>query len=71
MSDYQVIVGNLGYGYTGNQLKPALENYAEYRRQSKANCGRVGGEDVTLLKDDEILLEHLGSNSQPPLESNL
>ena len=59
-----VVVGNLGTTYLGSSMKTALEHYREYRQQSKAGCGRVAGENVTLLRNNEILKEYVGAISQ-------
>lgn len=60
---YQVVVGNIGTVYDGNDLKDATEHYNAYIFQSKKNIGRVAGEDVTLFKDLEIHKEYIGNNS--------
>ena len=58
--NYQVIVGNVGTVYDGDNRKEAEDAYADYVDFSKALMGRVGGEAVTLFCDGEILLEHPG-----------
>jgi hypothetical protein len=60
---YQVIVGNIGTVYDGNDYFEACKVYGEYKQQSKGVSGRASGEDVTLMKDDELLFEHIGWNS--------
>ena len=60
-TQFQVIVGNVGYVYEGNLFKEALQHYAEYKRQSMNEYGRAAGEDVTLMKDQEPLYEYFGT----------
>lgn len=59
-----VVVGNLGTTYLGSSMKTALEHYREYRQQSKTGYGRVAGENVTLLLNNEILKEYVGTLSK-------
>lgn len=54
---YEVIVGNAGTVYKGDNERDALLNARLYVDQSKANRGRAAGEPVTVLKDGEIV-EH-------------
>lgn len=58
MSTYQVIVGNIGTVYEGSLPVTALGVYGEYKRQSKAGHGRAAGESVTILKNNEIWVDH-------------
>jgi hypothetical protein len=61
MSDkYQVIVGNVGTVYSGNNRKTAVRTFEGYLQNSKASVGRVAGEPVTLWCDGEIEREHEG-----------
>jgi hypothetical protein len=60
MSQYEVIVGNIGTVYQGSNLKQANERYKEYVKQSKRGLGRAGGESVTMMKGGEIHKEHQG-----------
>jgi len=59
---YQVVVGNIGTVTDTNNPVDARRDYGEYKRQSESGYGRAGGETVTLFKDGEIDLEHIGSN---------
>lgn len=57
---YQVICGNIGTVYDGNDMIAANRDYGEYKRQSISGRGRAGGETVTLFDNDEIWREHIG-----------
>lgn len=61
-SEYEVIVGNIGTVYSGPNSKIARKTFSTYVKQSKTGYGRAGGEDVTLMKDREIIKEHYGDN---------
>lgn len=60
MAKYQVIVGNIGTVYDGDNGFEANKQYNSYIGQSKAKFGRAAGETVTLMKDDDIHKEHIG-----------
>ena len=58
---YEVIVGNVGaMEYT--DFKLAKECYVTYVYLSKNGETRAAGEPVTLLKNGEIMAEHLPEN---------
>jgi hypothetical protein len=57
--NFQVVVGNIGTVYSGNQLRVALETYRDYRKLSKEERGRAGGEPVTLFHNNEIMREYI------------
>jgi len=61
---YEVLVGNIGTVYSGGSFKEAQQNYIDYIKKSKANVGKAAGEDVTLLKEGEILKEHAGTQEK-------
>ena len=61
---YDVVVGNIGTVYTGGCHRFADEHYSEYVTQSKTGYGRAGGEDVTILKNGEIVREYIGTINQ-------
>jgi hypothetical protein len=62
MSKYQVIVGNVGTVYDGDDKEQALRDYRECVSISKdSEVGRMAGEQVTLFEDGEILKEHIPS----------
>lgn len=60
---YQIIVGNIGIVYDGDDEKEAQRTYLEYVSQSVQMYGHAGGEDVTMMEDDEPLNEHIGANA--------
>lgn len=63
MSDrYQVVVGNIGTVYSGDDEGQAIKTYEEYVKQSEAGKGRASNEDVTLLCDDAPIREHTGEH---------
>lgn len=63
---YQVICGNIGTVYDGNDMIEANRTYGEYKRQSESGYGRAGGESVTLMDGEEIKYEHIGTVDQEP-----
>lgn len=60
MSKYELIVGNIGKVYDGDDRVEADRLFALYVDQSKSGVGRAGGEDVVLFEDDEIIREYTG-----------
>jgi hypothetical protein len=58
---YQVIVGNIGTVYEGDNPVEARRLFGVYREQSRSQVGRAGGEDVVLMGKDGPLLEFFGS----------
>ncbi len=61
---YQVIVGNIGIVYHGNNKTDALNHFEEYKEQSESGVGRAGGENVTLMENGEIVKEFTGKLAQ-------
>ena len=59
MSNYSVLVWNIGNVHDGRNKKVAMQVFNWYVRCSKANHGRAGGESVTLFCDDEIAREYV------------
>jgi hypothetical protein len=59
---YQVIVGNVGIVYNGENAKEATRCFVEYCDQSWSKHGRAAGESVTLMKDGEIEREQIALN---------
>ena len=57
---YEVIIGNIGTVYDGEDKVEALKHYTEYVEQSKSGHGRAGHEPVTLMLNGEISQEHYG-----------
>ena len=60
MNRFEVIVGNIGTVYDGDNRGLADQDFAAYVRLSKAGYGRASGEDVTLFVDGEPEMEHDG-----------
>jgi len=52
---WQVIVGNIGTVYDGDDAKSAMRTYLEYIDQSKLVYGRASGENVVLLNGGDVL----------------
>jgi hypothetical protein len=63
VNDYEVVCGNVGSVYAGHNKAQAIKAFNTYVESSKAECGRAGGEDVTLFQNGEIAREYIGSNS--------
>lgn len=62
---YEVIVGNVGTIYDGGSYREALKRFKTYVEISKSGSGRAGNEDVTLMRDGEIIKEHFGTQENP------
>jgi len=60
-NNYHVIVGNVGTVYEGTNGFIAIKEYNSYVGISKNGIGRAGGENVTLIKNDDIYKEFIGS----------
>ena len=58
---WEVLAGNVGSVYHGTDEDEARRKYAEYVERSTAGVGRVAHEAITLFCNDEIVLEHEGS----------
>jgi hypothetical protein len=58
---YEVYVGNIGMVYDGSLLGEAIKIYRTYEKYSKDGYGRSAGENVVLMKNNDILVEHLGT----------
>lgn len=63
MSQYQVIIGNIGTVYQGVNGIAARNQFNAYVAVSQAPHGRGAGEPVTLMQDDDIIDEYPGTNS--------
>jgi len=57
---FEVVVGNVGIVYSGNNYMQAQCKYDRYVRASKRGDGRVAGESVTLMHNGDIRMEHAG-----------
>jgi len=58
---YSVIVSNVGTVFNSNIKKDAIATYKEYVKMSDSSRGRIGGEDVVLTCNDDLLYEHFGA----------
>ncbi len=63
MAKYEVVVGNIGTVYEGQNKDSARRAYGTYVRASQSGSGRGSGEDVTMFEDGEICREYTGSRS--------
>ena len=61
MGKFQVVVGNIGHVYDGNNFMQAQCCYSRYVKASKSNIGRAAGEPVTLFHNNEIRCEYFGT----------
>lgn len=57
---YEVIVGNIGSVYSGDDYSEACRIYGEYCHLSSEGYGRADGESVFLLEDGEPAEEFVG-----------
>lgn len=57
---YEVIVGNIGTVYSGDDPSCAVRTYREYVSLSANGEGRAGYEDVTLFIKGEVEKHHSG-----------
>jgi len=56
---FEVVVGNIGTVYSGNNYMQAECKYSAYVKQSRSNYGRAAGEPVTLFHNGEIRSEYI------------
>ena len=65
MKRYQVIVGNIGQVYNGNNKREALRTYKQYVRQSIERSSMwTQGEPVTMFSNGEITAEYFGKDGE-------
>lgn len=64
MNAFQIVVGNVGHVWQGNNYMQARSQYAAWVKQSKANGGRAKGEPVTLFHKGEIKAEYFGNQAE-------
>jgi len=57
---YEVVAGNIGFVYDGQDRREAEETFWRYAGASKNRRGRVAGEQVTLFEDGEPIREWAG-----------
>lgn len=65
MKRYQVIVGNMGQVYNGNNKREALLVYKKYVRQSLDRESMwTSGEPVTMFSNGVISAEYFGKDGE-------
>ena len=55
---YEVIVGNIGRVYTGDDRRTAVKDFTHYREMSLKRVGRAADEQVTLWDGGEPTMEY-------------
>ena len=60
IAKFEVIVGNIGNVYSGNNYMRARTLFTRYVKDSKRGYGRASQEPVTMLHNGEPTLEHNG-----------
>lgn len=60
----EVVVGNVGTVYSGDDESAARLCYKEYVEASRVFYGRAAGEMVALLADGEIMEEYQGRREE-------
>ena len=60
---YTIIVGNIGKVYDNTSAREAINAYTEYRIQSDKGYGRAAGETVSLLRNGELVAEHIPADT--------
>ena len=63
-TEWQVVVGNIGTVYTGNNRKEAVADFVAYAALSRRGIGRAGNESVALLKNGDLVRERRPANEQ-------
>jgi hypothetical protein len=58
---FEVLVGNIGTIYSGNNYMTACCKFQAYVTLSRTNSGRAAGESVTILQGGEIRKEYFGT----------
>jgi RNA-splicing ligase RtcB len=61
MAKFEVVVGNIGTVYSGNNFMQAQTKYSTYVKQSHDEYGRAAGEPVTLFHNGDIRSEYAGT----------
>ena len=61
---FELVVGNIGTVYSGNNIMVAEQKFFSYVKDSKANYGRAAGEPVVLFHRGQIRREYQGTNPQ-------
>ena len=60
MKKYQVVVGNVGHVYDGNNKREAMRIYRNYIDKSKDGDLHAHGEPVTMFAHGVISAEYFG-----------
>lgn len=60
---YEVVVGNIGTVYKGNNRAKANRMYEEYVMLSNKGTGRASGEPVTFTSKGDIAREYIGARA--------
>lgn len=60
LNTFEVVVGNVGTVYRGDDFGEAVGTYSEYRELSQIGYGSVSGESVALFEGGDILYITLG-----------
>lgn len=58
MLKYQVVVGNVGTVYHGDDKIQALNDFNHYVNESMLDNGRAGNESVVMFEDGHPVHEH-------------
>ena len=61
---YELIAGNVGMVYNGNDGEQAHCMFVDYIERSQSGRGRAAWEPITLLKNGEILLDFLPAQTE-------
>lgn len=64
MSDWSVVVGNVGTTLVTQSEMEARKEFNAWRRLSIATQGRASGEDVMLFRDGDLVKEYIGRLSR-------
>jgi hypothetical protein len=63
---HEIIVGNIGIVYQGDEFREAHKWYSAYLLKSMQGVGRAAGEPLTWLQNGEVFEEYMPP--QPPVE---
>lgn len=61
---FEVIVGNIGAVYSGNNYMQAQCCYSRYVKASHKREGRAADESVVLMHNGEVRSEYAGRNAR-------
>ena len=67
---FEVVVGNIGTVYSGNNFMQASCKFQAYVDRSKQNDGHASGESVVLFHNGEIRHEYVGTLAMSQKEQN-